>query len=303
MSGVYGTVRPADVSPADAEVFVHFTENRGGNGSETLTRFLGTEVLVKVNNPNNSDTISEIFGGMYTLKLPTSIFSAKGIYSVMIKPIEIRTKIVDCGVLSAFPDRKGLVFDISSIDNTFQDKFQNNGLIGYRIEYINPDASGTERKIQNFFKFITSNNKAEPVNQNLSNTNQKALRYRFNDNSSLTFCEVTPSSASNVKPNVLPFIGEPDQEVIITNTYFDPLFIEIELVTHDVETLSWALFGPQTKSLEDGIYTVYNFDNQIFAQWNLFEIKDRFNGSPLFEIREPRQQIDLTKGFDDVKNV
>lgn len=300
-TGNYGTVRGADVSPNDVEIFVHYTPNRAEEGESVLTRLNPNNVLQKINNPNNTDNTNfEIFGGLYTLKLPTSTFNSVGIYTIVIKPVEIRTKIVDCGVLSSLTNVKGLVFDINEVSNDFRDRFQNGGLVGYRIEYINTSPSENERKLQNFYRIITSNNKAEPVNQNLTNTNQKAIRYRFNDNSQLTFCTVTPSSASNVKPNVVPFIGQPNQEVIITNTFFNPLMMEVEIVEHDIQTLAYSLFGPQTKSLEDGIYTVYNFDNQIYKQWNLYEIKDRFSGKPLFEVREPRESIDTDKNLDDI---
>jgi hypothetical protein len=64
------------------------------------------------------------------------------------------------------------------------------------------------------------------------------------------------------------------------------------------------LFGNQTKSLEDGIYTIYNFNNDIYKQFSLFEIKDRFDGKPLFEVKENRfNNIDFTKGFNDIANV
>jgi hypothetical protein len=287
-TGTYGIIRPADISPSDCEIFLHYTPSRDNLGDISLTKLDPEEILIKTENPNNDSNISEIFGGLYTLKLPTTIFGQKGIYTIIIKPIEIRTTIQDCGVLSAYPDIKGLVLDTASIDTRFASKFENGGLTGYRVEYITSDPSAEERKIQNFFRIITSNNKAEAVNQNLSNTNQKALRYRFNDNSSLTFLTVSPSSASNVKPNAIPFIGEAGQEVIITNTFFNPIMVEIEMVEHDIETLAWGIFGPQTKSLEDGVYTVYNFNEEIYKQWNLYEIKDQFTGKPLFEVREPR---------------
>jgi len=298
-NGTYGTLRPADVSPSDVEIFMHYTPSRSRVGDTTLTKLDSFEILQRVSNPNSTNT-NEVFGGMYTLNLPATIFSAKGFYTLMIKPIEIRTRIVDCGVLSAFPNVKGLVFDLSEVDATFVSKFQNNNLIGYRVEYLSPI---NNEKINNFFTVITSNNKAEPVNQNLTNTSQKAIRYRFNDNSSLSFATVTPNSVSNVKPNVLPFIGEPNQNVIITNTFFNPVMVEIEIVEHDFETIAYGLFGPQTKSLEDGIYTIYNFENQIYKQFNLFEIKDQFTGKPLFEVREPRTGIDFLKSFNTITNI
>lgn len=299
-TGTYGVVRGADVLPSDVEIFVHFTPSRDVVGDTTITKLNPNEVLIPINNPNSVTSGLEVFGGMYTLKLPVATFGAKGIYTVMIKPVEIRTTITDCGVLSAYPDVKGLIFDLAEIQGStpeFVSRFENGGLTGYRIEYINTDVTS---KISNFFRIITSNNRAEAVTQNLTNSNQKANRYRYNDNANLTFCTVTPSSAGNTTPNVLPFIGQQGQQVIITNTFFNPLMLEIEMVEHDIETLAYSLYGNQTKSLEDGIYTIYNFNNEIYKQYNLYEIKDRFTGKPLFEVKEERETIDFDKDFNDI---
>lgn len=302
-TGIYGTVRPADMSPSDVEITVFYAPNRESENTRIFNLDSGN--LIPINNPNNPSNTFEIFGGLYTLRLPVTDFGDKGIYTIVFKPVEIRTRISDCGVLSAFPDVKGIVFDTTDGNlNPFLDKFQNNNLIGYRVEYITTNPSSDDRKIRNTFRIITSNNKSEPVNQNLADTSQKAVRYRFEDSSTLVFCTVSPSSPTNVKPNVLPFIGTPNQEVIITNTFFTPFALEVEMVDYDVESLAIGLFGNQTKSLEDGIYTIYNFNNDIYKQFNLFEIKDRFDGKPLFEVKENRfNNIDFTKGFDDIANV
>jgi hypothetical protein len=299
-TGTYGIVRPADVSPDDIEIFYNFAPTRDAISTDLVKITNTSEVLIKTNNPNRTGTF-EMFGGMYTLKLPVTIFSNKGFYTIIIKPAEIRTKIVDVGVLSAFPDIKGVLFDLAAVPANFTSRFENNGLIGYRIEYI--DNSRTDAKIPNLFRVITSNNRAEPVNQNLTNSNQKAIRYRFNDNSTLVYCTVSPNSSSNVQPNLFPFIGSPNQEVIITNTFFNPIMIEVEMVEYDNETIAYALYGNQSKSLEDGIYTVYNFSNQIYKQYNLYEVKDRFTGVPLFEVKEQRNNIDFTKNFTNVTAV
>jgi hypothetical protein len=303
-TGSYGTVRPADVSLDDIDVFLHFTSSRNQVGDTQLTKLETNEVLSEIDNPNNTNNI-EVFGGMYTLTLPSSVFSQKGYYSVMIKPKEIRTTILDCGVLSAKSEIKGLIFDTasSSLDSSFVSKFQNGGLVGYRIEYLSTDALESGAKVRNFFRIITSNNKVTAVSSNNTNTQNKSLSYNFNDNSTLVFTTVTPSSSSSAKPNVTPFIGEPGQGVIITNTFFNPILVEIEMVEHNIETLAYALYGPQSKSVEDGIYTIYNFDKEIYKQYNLFEIKDEFTGTPLFEIREPKSNIDFTKEFDDISEV
>lgn len=302
-TGTMGIVRPSDVSIEDVEIFLHYTPNRDTIGNTTLTKLNPNDVLSKIDNPNKTSTGFETFAGMYTINLPKTIFGVKGFYTLMIKPIEIRTKIVDCGVLSSFPDIKGLLFDTATVDSNFISRFENNGLIGYRVEYLNTDSSASDAKIANLFRVITSNNRAEPVNQNLTNSNQKAIRYRFNDNSTLVFCTLSPSSASNVKPNALPFIGQPNQDVIITNTFFNPLMIEIEMVEYDIESLAVGLFGNQTKSLEDGIYTIYNFNNQIYKQFDLYELKDKFTGKPLFEIKRSRTSIDFNKGFNNITNI
>lgn len=303
-AGNYGTIRPADVSLDDMEVFLHFTPSRNEIGDSNLTKLNTRDIISQINNPNNPNA-TEIFGGMYTLTLPSAIFSRKGIYTLSIKPIEIRTKILDCGVLSAKSDVKGLIFDTTSnsLDSSFSSRFQNDGLVGYRIEYLNNNNSDGDVKVRNFFRIITSNNRVDVVNQNLTNTNQKAVRYNFNDNSTLVFVTVTPNSSSNVKPNVLPFIGEPNQDVIITNTFFNPIQIEIEMVEYDIETLAYGIYGPQSKSVEDGIYSHYTFDNEIYKQYNLFEIKDQFTGKPLFEIRQPRTNIDFSKDFDNISEI
>ena len=300
-SGVYGTIRPADMSPEDVEITVFYSESR--EASNTNVFKLDSSNLTPINNPNNSSGF-EVFGGLYTLKLPVSDFGSKGIYTITFKPREIRTRIVDCGVLSAFPDIKGIVFDTSDPNlSQVLESFENNNLVGYRIEYINTDTNVADKKIKNFFRIVTSNNRAEPVNQNLTNTNQKAIRYRFNDNSTLSFCTLSPSAPNNVNPNALPFIGAPNQEVIITNTFFSPFIMEVEIVDYDIESLAIGMFGNQSKSLEDGIYTIYNFDDDIYKQYNLYEIKDRFSGKPLFEIKENRlNNIDFGKEFGDVSN-
>jgi hypothetical protein len=75
------------------------------------------------------------------------------------------------------------------------------------------------------------------------------------------------------------------------------------MVEYDDETLAYALYGNQTKSLDDGIYTIYNFDNEIYKQYVLFEIKDQFTGKPLYEVREELDNPDFSKEFGDITDV
>ena len=297
--GSYGTQRPADVLPSDVEVILNYSPSRDVSNDTLLKKLNAQDVLTPLYHNNNTggNPNVEVIGGLYNLKLPASEFNKIGIYTLYIKPVEIRTTIRDCGVLSALPNVKGIILDITQVPSEFRSRFTNNGLVGYRVEYLNNDGS----KTNNFFRIITSSFFCEPVVSNQSNTSQKSIRYRYVDNGSdLIFCTLSPSSAPSNKPNATPFIGNPDQNVVITNTFFNPISIDIELAEHDIDTLAIALYGNQTKSIEDGIYTIYDNNLNIYKQYNLFEIRDEFNNL-LYEVRQDRNDnIDFSKNFTSI---
>lgn len=295
-TGIYGTVRPADVSPQDVEIFYTFQDSVNTKAT-TVNTLNPIEVLEKYDHPNN---VGRIIGGLYNLKLSTNIFNTKGIYTLMIRPKEIQTTILDCGILSAKPDIRGIIFDLSEIDTEDLAKFENNGLIGYRIEFLTFDPNSEEKKIQNYPLIITSNFRVSPVSENLNNTTQKGLRYIINDAANLVFCTVTPSSAPSINPNAVPFIGQPNQSVILTNTYFDPISIRITLVEHDFDTLAIGIYGNQTKSIEDGIRTYYNENDEIYKQFDEYVIQDDVSNDALFEVKRERDVIDFTKDFNQI---
>jgi hypothetical protein len=136
---------------------------------------------------------------------------------------------------------------------------------------------------------------------NQTNTTQKAIRYRYVDGASnLIFLTLTPSSSPTNRPNATPFIGQPGQSIVISNTFFNPTTIEIDMVEYDVSSLAIALYGNQTKSIEDGVYTIYDSQNNIYKQYNLYEIRDQFN-ELLYEVRQDRgSNIDYTKNFTTI---
>lgn len=297
-TGNYGTIRPADVSPEDVQIVMVYTESRDDTQNFTLTTLNSQDVLRPYfNNANTGGSSVEILGGLYNLKLPADQFTKLGIYTLMIRPAEIRTIITDCGVLSSLPNVKGIVIDLNNVPTEYKNKFVNQGLVGFRIEYLNPDGT----KIPNFFRIITSCFYCEPVVQNLTNTIQKSIRYRYVEGATnLIYCTVSPSSSPTNKPSATPYIGQPNQSIVITNTYFNPITTEIEIVDQDISTLAIALYGNQTKSIEDGIYTIYDANNNIYKQYNLYEIKDQFN-TPLYEVRQDRgENIDFSKAFNNI---
>jgi hypothetical protein len=297
--GAYGTIRPSDVSPEDVEIILNYTASRDVTDNFTLKKLNASSILRPYfNNASTGGKADiEILGGLYNLKLPANEFNNLGIYTLYIRPAQIRTSITDCGVLSALPNVKGIVIDLNNVPTEYKNKFVAQGLVGFRVEYLNNDGT----KIPNFYRVITSNFFCEPVLQNLTNTSQKAVRYRYVEGiSNLMFCTVTPSSSPTNKPNATPFIGQPAQNIIITNTFFNPITIDIEIVEHDISTLAIALYGNQTKSIDDGIYTIYDTANNIYKQYNLFEIRDDFN-KLLYEVREDRgNNIDFSKNFTNI---
>lgn len=305
--GSYGIVRGADVSPDDIEILYHYVADRNANSEVTLKTLDATSILTPLFHNINTATASnplyqpvanvEILGSIYNLKLEAADFSELGIYTLHLRPKQIRTKITDCGVLASLPSVRGLIIDLANVLSTDRNKFSPQSLVGYRIEYINPTDS---KKIPNFYRVVTSNFYCEPITTNLTNTNQKAIRYRYSDSATnLMFLTITPSAAPTTRPTTIPYIGQPEQTIILTNTYFNPQTIEIEMVEHDASTLAYALFGNQSKAMESGIYTIYDKDNNIYKQFNLYEIKDEFNET-LYEIREKRTDIDESLNFDTI---
>lgn len=296
--GSYGITRPADMSPEDVEIIMHYTPSRDVTADFVLKKLDAASILTPYfHNDDTGGNTNEILGGMYNLTLPSTEFNEKGIYTLYIRPAEIRTTITDCGVLSALPNVKGIIVDLNNVDAQYRNKFVAQGLVGFRVEYLNDDGT----KIPNFYRIITSSFYCEPVTTNLTNSSQKSIRYRYVESGSdLMFCTLSPSSAPSNKPNATPFIGQPDQDIIVTNTFFNPITLDIEMAEHDIDTLAIALYGNQTKSMEDGIYTLYDPSNNIYKQYNLFEIRDEFNNL-LFEVRQDRgDNIDFSKNFNSI---
>ena len=297
--GSYGTIRPSDVSPEDVQIILNYTPTRDITDNFVLTQLDAQSILKPYfnNTETGGNAGVEVLGGLYNLTLPADTFNAVGIYTLYIRPAQIRTIITDCGVLTALPNVKGIVIDISNVPAQYQNKFVAQGLTGFRVEYLNPDGS----KIPNFFRIITSAFFCEPVITNEVNVTQKSIRYRYVDgDSNLIFLTLSPSSSPTNKPNATPFIGQPNQSIIITNTFFNPLTLEIEMVEYDISSLAIALYGNQTKSIDDGIYTIYDAENNIYRQYNLYEIRDQFNAL-LYEVRQSRgTNIDFSKNFTNI---
>ena len=300
-TGLYGNIRPADVSPNDMDVFYTFAPNRETQAEQTF-RLNPTDVISELLIPEDEQIGGEsnLLEGGYNITLPATVFNQLGIYTIYIRPKileDINTgdhiQIVDCGVLSALPTVKGIIIDGNQLDANLR---ANNALQGFKIEYINLDGT----KLRNTVRYVTTSNKVIPVTENIGNTSQTAVRYRFDDSGNLIFLQVTPSSASSVKPNVTPFIGMPNQQILMSNTYFNPLMIEVEMVANTVDTLVDYVAGEQIKDVDNGILTYYDQDRNIIKQFNLYEIKDDVTETSLYEVKEERTNIDASQNFDEI---
>jgi hypothetical protein len=285
--GNYGTKRLVNVPNSSVEILYSYNDSRNTAPTNKF-KILDSSNIIRLDQESG-----DVMDGYYNLKLPSNIFSNVGIYTLIIRPKETITTITDCGVLAAFPDTKGVILDLNSLD---LGGVGISTLVGSRIEYFDSNTP-TDR-----FTIITSANRVEPITQNLPTTTQKSVRYRFNNNSNLIFLTVTPSSAPTVKPNSLPFVGTTGQRIKIHPTSFDPIVMEVELTEYDIESLAISLYGNQSKSIQDGVYTLYNFNNEIYKQYNLYEIQDQFTGEPLYEIREQKFNIDVNKNFTTITN-
>ena len=177
-TGIYGNIRPSDVAITDMEVFYTYSADRE-TPSNTTTRIDAEQIITELKLPDGDNLLE----GMYNLTLPATIFNVLGIYTIYIRPKGIETIIVDCGVLSSLPTVKGIVLNANSLDENLQ---SNNALQGYRIEYINSDGS----KLRNTARYVVTSNKCIAVTENIGNTSQTAVRYRFDDSGNLLFLQL-----------------------------------------------------------------------------------------------------------------
>ena len=120
-TGNYGVIRGSDVSPEDVEIIMTYTESRDDTQNFILTTLNAQDVLRPYfNNTATGGSSVEILGGLYNLKLPADQFNKLGIYTLLIRPAQIRTSITDCGVLSSLPNVKGIVIDITNVPTQFK---------------------------------------------------------------------------------------------------------------------------------------------------------------------------------------
>ena len=303
--GVYGTNIPIHIDSNKLSNLVDisycYNESRAYDSlSSSKFKSLPSSVLANCTREvENGSNLDEIVDGMYTLQLPLSDFNKKGFYTVYIKPKEYAINITDVGCLSAYSDVRGIILDTNAISDDYEIiknmARTNNGLVGFRIVFL--DENGVR---EDYYRIVTSNNKCEPVIQAPNSSSDKTYTYRYDDSSSLTFLTVSPSSAPTFKSNATPYIGKPTQRILLVNTLFEPIQLDIEMVTHDADTISNMLEGSQLRDLDNGLVTTYNEKKEIYAQSEHYTLKENASGNPVYEVKKNKtDSIDFSQTIDD----
>lgn len=280
-TGVFGSIRGANIDISrDVDILYYYRPTRSTE-DENFTTFKAlsaSECLATMKDEEGNSV-----PGAFNLRLPLDKFNSKGFYSLYIAPKKITANIIDVSVLAAYPEVKGVVLSLTNELAGISD------LTGYRIEY----SDGTIR-------LITSCNYCDPVVVNIGDSYPKTTRYKLTDGSStLVFCTLTPSSSLSFKPDASPYIGAAGDEISIYNTFFSPKMLEIEMVDHDIDTVSTMLEGDQVRDRDHGIITTYNSDKDIYIQHNVYTVKDRL-GNPLYDVKSKRENIDSSQNYDNV---
>ena len=288
MNNVYGTKRPANITSDDVDIFYSYRPSRAEDSAEYSTfKKLDSKLLMNTSGKTDGGNV-EVLPGMFDLRLPLDIFGNVGIYTIYIKPKEIRTTILHISTLAAYPDVRGFVLDTNGMPN--------GSLVGYRIEYFNESGDREED-----FRIITSNNRCEPVAQIFNDATQNGVRYRFNDAASLMFCTVTPSTSLSFNNNTLPNIGAVGQEIALINTKFNPVCIEVEMVENDAETIATMLNGDQIRDLEHATITTFNKNHEPFSQFSYYTSKNKL-GKALYEVKVKEEATESSLDYDAIVN-
>ena len=296
--GAYGLSIPINIKDSEINDLVDISfcyhETRSYDSiTNAAFKTLPSGVLTRARREDGTDVVE----GMYNLQLPLSEFNKKGFYTVYIKPKEIRASITDIGTLTAFPDVRGIVLDTTRINSDYlkEKARKNNELTGYRIVFLD-DSDGR----QDYYRIITSNNKCEPVVTMPATSSDKTYTYRYEDSSTLTFITVSPSAAAMFKDNQSPYIGKVGQNILLVNTLFEPIQLDIEMVTHDADTISNMLEGSQLRDLDNGLITTFNENDEIYHQKEVYTLKDQYTGKPVFEVaKEKTNGVDFSQSLDD----
>ncbi len=284
--GFYGNVKLADCDFNDVDIFYAFSLNR-----ETL----GDAQMIPLFNSITNNEFRKMLGvdGSYKLRLPASIFNKLGYYTILIRPKSFETTIVDCSYVVSNNQNEIQISKKGIVIPKLQ--FQSTGsLIGYQIEYF--DENGV--KIKNLHRVVTTSELVS-VSSNSSSINPSSISYVLDSTGSNLFLTLTPDEASLITKEQKLDLGRAGQKIIISNTFFDPIMIEIEMVDQNIKTLSYGIFGNVVRDTGTGTFSVFDEENNLYKQYNLLTRKSQFSNA-ILDVKEERTNINLNQNFDNI---
>jgi len=281
--GFYGSKKGSDVDFNDCDILYAYSPSRNEVGDLQFSPLF--------NNVTNSE-IRKIFGadGLFKLRLPANIFNKLGFYSVLVKPKSFEINIVDCSFIVQTQDDDIQVSKKGIIIPSLQFR-QTGSLIGYQLEYF--DDNGV--KVKNLHRIITSSDLVSLAPSSSSN-NPSSTSYNLDPNGSFLFLTLTPDELGLISNQQKVDLGKAGQKILLSNTFFDPELIEIEMVDQTIKTLSYALYGNSTRDLENGVFSVFDEFGSLYRQYNLFTQKKRFSNGNV-DVKENRTSINLDQSF------
>lgn len=284
--GIYGIVKAADCDYNDLDVLYAYSPNRESLGDIQFSPLF---------NSVTNNEFRKLIGadGGYKLRLPASVFNRLGFYMILVKPKTFQTEIVDCSFVVTNNDQEIQISKKGIVIPKLQ--FQSTGsLVGYQIEYF--DDNGV--KIKNFHRIITS---SDLVSINSSNNSSLAnsTTYVFDPNGNQLFLTLTPDEASLVTNQATTSLGKSGQKILLSNTFFDPVMIEVEMVDQNIKTLSYGIYGQSTRDLETGVYSIFDENGNLYKQYTLLTQKKQFSNGNI-DIKQERVTIDRTQTFFNV---
>lgn len=284
--GTYGAVKLADCDFNDVDVLYAYSPNRES---------LGDIQFQPLYNSVTNNEFRKMLGadGGYKLRLPANIFNRLGFYLIQIRPKVFQTQIVDCSFVITNNDQELQISKKGIVIPKLQ--FQSTGsLVGYQIEYF--DDNGV--KIKNFHRIITSSDLVS-INPNNNTTNASSTTYVLDSGGNQLFLTLTPDEASLITNEASSDLGKSGQRILLSNTFFDPIMIEVEMVDQSVKTLSYALYGQSTRDLETGVYSIFDEDGNLYKQYNLLTRKKQFTDGSI-DVKEERTNIDRSQTFFNI---
>jgi hypothetical protein len=82
---------------------------------------------------------------------------------------------------------------------------------------------------------------------------------------------------------------------------FEPMMIDIEMTTHDADTISNMLENTQIRDIDNGLITTLNDNGEIYHQAEAYTLKNQFTGDPVYEVKENRNNnVDFSQTLDNI---